>query len=198
MTAKVATASNAAQPTCYQMLSRFVQALGPSAIFVRMAAAERYVLLTGSDLGNRKLNLEQAAQHIADQVGRIIDRSGILESEPWGFESDTRFLNQALLIETEFEPEELLDRLLRIEKSMGRERGSRQWTSRTIDIDILCGENLIHRSDTLTIPHGHLHERAFALGPLCQLVPFWKHPKFGKTYAELLAEMTTTSESSQP
>lgn len=158
-----------------------------------MAGITRYVLLTGSDLGDRNGQLHQAAELIGKHAGNIINRSRIHETEPWGFESTTRFLNQALLVETELDPEALLLALLDIEQSMGRARQSSQWASRSIDIDILCAENFTYVSDSLQIPHRYLHERIFALAPLCELVPKWVHPKADRTYEDILAQLVDSS-----
>lgn len=146
---------------------------------------EKYVLLIGSDLGNRTLNLKTAVELIAAQIGAVIAASAILETEPWGFESKTRFLNQAILVETALAPELLLETILDIERIIGRERTETQWISRIIDIDILCGQNIVLQSDNLTIPHKHLHVRSFALKPLCELVPNWKHPILDMRYEEI-------------
>lgn len=149
----------------------------------------KYVLLTGADLGDRQFTLQNAAEMVERSIGSIIDRSETIETKPWGFESETMFLNQALLVETHLPPAQVLSKILEIEQSLGRKRHDRQWTSRKIDIDILCSENEIHHSDELTIPHKHLHQRSFALRPLCQLVPSWTHPLLGKTYHQLLTEL---------
>lgn len=151
--------------------------------------SEKYVLLTGSDLGNREDNLELAQRLISKHIGDVLQTSEVMQSEPWGFESDTQFLNQAILIRTDLSPESLLHQILKIEQKIGRIRKKTQWTSRIIDIDILCAEQLIHHTDNLTIPHKHLHQRSFALAPLCQLVPNWNHPLFRKTYHQLLLEI---------
>ncbi|MCB9191840.1 MAG: 2-amino-4-hydroxy-6-hydroxymethyldihydropteridine diphosphokinase [Flavobacteriales bacterium] len=153
----------------------------------------QFVLLTGADLGNRAETLRKAAELVSEHGCTILASSKMIESAPWGFESETVFLNQALLIETELPPTALLEMLIQIELTLGRTRNGQQWSSRTIDIDILCGEKLIHHSEQLVIPHPHLHEREFALEPLCQLVPNWKHPLLGKSYAELLNEVKTRS-----
>ena len=150
---------------------------------------EKYVLLTGSDLGDRNANLEAATSLINQRIGRIVASSSVVETEPWGFESDTLFLNQALLVETYLDPESLLKNVLEIEREIGRERKEIQWTSRIIDIDIVCSENRSYHSDNLTIPHKHLHERSFVLNPLCQLVPNWIHPLLQKSYAQLLVKL---------
>ena len=151
--------------------------------------SEKYVLLTGCDLGNRELTLSEAAKLVHEKIGRIISRSKMMETEPWGFESDTRFLNQALMVETHLNPEQILAEILLIEESLGRVRNSTQWSSRTIDIDILCSETSQYESRTLTIPHKFLHERAFALSPLCQIAPNWKHPILGINYFEIAASI---------
>ena len=100
----------------------------------------RYVLLTGTDLGNRQLNLEAAYNLIGNKIGVALNTSTIFETEPWGFQSETMFLNQALLVESSLKPEVVLQRILSIEAELGRSRSLDQWTSRIIDIDIfMCG-----------------------------------------------------------
>lgn len=154
-----------------------------------MALYQQYVLLTGSDLGDRNSNLEMAHELIGANIGVVLKSSDILESEPWGFESDTRFLNQALLVESPLKPLEVLKKILSIEESIGRNRTGEQWISRVIDIDILCSERNIFHTAELTIPHKLLHERPFALKPLCQLVD-WRHPLLNRSYSEILASLT--------
>jgi 2-amino-4-hydroxy-6-hydroxymethyldihydropteridine diphosphokinase len=150
---------------------------------------QRYVLLTGSDLGDRTTILNQASLLIEYRIGPVIQKSMILESEPWGFQSETRFLNQALMVETTLDPEQLLSKILEIETLLGRVRHSAEWTSRIIDIDILCGEFLIHHSSSLVIPHKLLADRLFALNPLCQIVPDWIHPLLNRSYLSLAEDL---------
>ncbi len=152
--------------------------------------SRKYVLLTGTDLGDRMRNLERASDMIGGKIGPILLKSSIFETEPWGFQSETMFLNQALMVESSLEPEAVLNQILSIEEELGRIRRSDQWSSRIIDIDILCADQLIHHTDHLTIPHKHLHERAFALNPLCELVPDWIHPLIRKSYRGILSELT--------
>ena len=154
---------------------------------------QKYVLLTGSDLGDRHAMLAKACELIEERIGTVIRKSMVLESEPWGFESQTVFLNQALLIETKLEPEQLLSAILAIETSLGRERTDEHWSSRIIDIDILCGEFLIHHSDTLVIPHKFLADRSFALNPLCQVAPDWIHPLLNRSYLSLAEKLSQKS-----
>jgi 2-amino-4-hydroxy-6-hydroxymethyldihydropteridine diphosphokinase len=114
---------------------------------------------------------------------------GQLETKPWGFESDSLFLNQAVLLETKLQPLDLLDTIQRIEKAVGRVKQSQQWSSRIIDIDVLCSEARIHFDDRLIIPHKWLHKRDFALRPLSELVPNWKHPLLKQSYKKLFINL---------
>ena len=82
----------------------------------------RVTLLTGGNLGNRQHNLEQAAKLISRQIGPVVLSSEIYESEPWGFEAEELFLNQALVVETTLSPTAVLDRIHAIERSLGRIR----------------------------------------------------------------------------
>lgn len=149
----------------------------------------KYVLLTGSNLGNREQLLEDALQAIEDSIGSIVKTSSIHQTEPWGFESEHMFLNQAVLVETELDPYQVLNKIHEIESGLGRTRERKQWVSRVIDIDILCSDQKPLNTDVLTIPHPRLHERGFALAPLCELVPNWIHELTGKNYQALLEEV---------
>lgn len=150
---------------------------------------QKFILLTGSDLGNRRFYLSEAKRKIEMSIGSVIQSSALYESDPWGFDSDTQFLNQALLIETALEPKEILNQIQLIEVDLGRIRESKQWTSRIIDIDILCSELGVYQSDDLNVPHVQLQHRSFALVPLCELVPHWIHPILNKPYHLLLEEL---------
>jgi 2-amino-4-hydroxy-6-hydroxymethyldihydropteridine diphosphokinase len=84
---------------------------------------------------------------------------------------------------------ELLNKVLSIEKELGRERGGHRYEDRIIDIDILFYENWVIDQPALKIPHPRLHERNFVLVPLVELVPDWQHPVLEKTVKELLSEL---------
>lgn len=150
----------------------------------------KYVLLLGSNMGNRAQHLHTARVLIQQQIDADCQFSEVLETEPWGFKSETWFLNQAVLVQTTLSPQALLQQVLQIEETIGRVREQTQWVSRSIDIDILCAENLVLESENLTIPHKHLHERNFALKPLCQLAANWVHPHFQKSYQQLLSAIS--------
>lgn len=139
-------------------------------------------------MGDKNEIFAQACLLINNRCGRIVAVSSAYESEPWGFEAEEWFLNRLIVVETDLEPEEMLRQLLEIEKELGRVRHpeAEGYTSRTADLDILYFGNRITVSDNLIVPHPRLHQRRFALVPLCELVPDFVHPVFHLTQAELL------------
>ncbi|MDD4919515.1 MAG: 2-amino-4-hydroxy-6-hydroxymethyldihydropteridine diphosphokinase [Bacteroidales bacterium] len=136
-------------------------------------------LLLGSNLGNRDTLLEQALQAL-HALGTITAVSTRKETEPWGFTIPVPpFLNQALCLETQLGPEELLDHCLEIEKKLGRVRPGQEppakvgqtYVSRLIDIDILLYDNLTMDSQRLTLPHPQLEDRDFTRDLLEEILP---------------------------
>ncbi|MFC2176463.1 2-amino-4-hydroxy-6-hydroxymethyldihydropteridine diphosphokinase [Bacteroidota bacterium] len=158
---------------------------------------ERFILLTGSNIGDRTWYLNNALILIEKNIGGVIKKSSVLSSEAWGFESEHKFLNQALLVESELTPLEVLAKIHEIENHLGRIREKEQWVSRKIDIDILCYENLLFQNNELTVPHIQLHQREFALEPLCELVPNWVHPHLGISYSQLLTSLKASVETTR-
>ena len=159
-------------------------------------------LLIGSNRGDRRDYISKAAALISSEAGMILKKSTLYETEPWGFEDPTPFLNQVVEIETKLDPEALMEQLLTIETRLGRIRpfsscgGNDQGTGyagRTIDLDILFyGPRLIF-TESLMIPHPRLHERRFTLIPLEEIVPGFIHPVFKKTISLLLQGCTDQS-----
>jgi 2-amino-4-hydroxy-6-hydroxymethyldihydropteridine diphosphokinase len=145
------------------------------------------VLLLGSNLNDREQCIRDAAGHIDREIGHITRQSSLYETDPWGFTSEQAFLNQVLVCQTVLSPMELLHAIKRIESGMGRVRnGSKTYTSRTIDIDILFYEKTLVDSPELTVPHPRLHERNFTLVPLQEIMPGFIHPLLKKSIQELL------------
>ncbi len=144
-------------------------------------------LSLGSNLGKRKENLSLAEKKIEQSAGIIIQRSGIYESEPWGFESEHAFFNNVIEISSEYSPGELLKILKTIEQTIGRQQKTTAgYASRVIDIDILLYNQLIIDQPRLKVPHQHLHKRKFVLIPLAEIVPGLVHPVFEKNILNLL------------
>jgi 2-amino-4-hydroxy-6-hydroxymethyldihydropteridine diphosphokinase len=157
---------------------------------------ERCFILFGSNMGDKNKIYAQACLLINNRCGRIVAQSSAYESEPWGFEAKEWFLNRLIVVETELEPEAMLHQLLDIEAELGRVRHPETggYTSRTADLDILYYGSRIVLTDSLTIPHPRLHQRRFALLPLCEVAPEFVHPAFNMTQTELLKRCFDFSE----
>ena len=146
------------------------------------------VLLLGSNIDNRLDLLASAKSLIIAQIGQLVAASSIYESDPWGYESKNPFLNQAILIRTNFDPEKVLETCLSIEAELGRTRlKNKTYADRNIDIDILLYEELIISTENLEIPHPRMHQRRFCMEPLTEIAPNWIVPTFQKTTSQVLA-----------
>lgn len=144
----------------------------------------------GTNIGNKRGNLLTAAALLAERVGDVLALSTIYETEPWGFESENAFLNAVIVLQTSLTSLELLDATRLIEIELGRiEKSDGSYHDRTIDIDLLMVDDIILRTDRLTLPHPLMHERLFVMEPLAEVVPEVKHPVLGKTMRELLSEL---------
>lgn len=144
-------------------------------------------LCLGSNIENRVSYIQQATRLLVESnFVNIIRSSTLYETEPWGNKDQSWFLNAVIEVKTKLEPQELLNLCLSIESQIGRNRDKEEhWGARTIDIDILLYGDKIVEDENLTIPHKHLHERAFALVPLLELIPEFIHPKYKKSLIDL-------------
>jgi 2-amino-4-hydroxy-6-hydroxymethyldihydropteridine diphosphokinase len=152
--------------------------------FALIMAKHKTHLLLGGNLGDRHANLAAARKLIGENIGTIVKMSSLYETEPWGKADQPAFLNQALEVATDLNAATLLERILSIEKKLGRLREDK-WSARTIDIDILFFDAKILNTKDLTLPHPHLHERNFVLVPMLEIAPNKQHPIFKKTIEEL-------------
>jgi len=143
----------------------------------------------GTNMGNRNENLVQAINLLNRKGASVIRVSGIYDSEPWGFTSKNKFLNQVIKVETSLEPFILLELILQIENEMGRTRHISGYEDRIIDIDILIYDNRIIKSKKLEIPHKQMHSRAFVLAPLLEIAPDLVHPVLNKSIKDLHKEL---------
>lgn len=154
----------------------------------KIVTMERVHILFGSNMGDKEAIFAQACLLINNRCGRVVQVSGAYDSEPWGFVAEEWFLNRVIVVETDLAPEELLRRLLGIEKELGRIRHpeNQGYASRTADLDILYFGSRVILSETLTVPHPRLHMRRFVLVPMCEVAPTMVHPVFEMTQEELL------------
>lgn len=153
-----------------------------------MEATKLTYLSIGSNLGHRYLNIQEALFQIHDKIGEVRAVSRVYESASWGFEGHD-FYNVCIALRTVLPPPDLLNGILSIEKRLGRiRRNTKEYASRTVDVDILYYENEIIDTEQLTIPHPKLHERRFVLRPLADIAPQHYHPILKKDTRNLLQE----------
>lgn len=152
-----------------------------------------YYLNIGSNTGNRRDNLYRAiAFLVAGTSGGAV--SSIVESEPWGFESDNRFLNLGVKLSSDIEPQQMLERIHDIERRLGsaaHRDADGGYIDRLVDIDIVAIDDMVIDTPTLQVPHPHLPDRDFFLKPMLQLAPDWRHPVTGLTAAQMLEELSS-------
>lgn len=153
-------------------------------------------ILLGSNMGDREVVLDNAIKEIEKRCGRIVNKSSLYESEPWGFDTDLYFLNQAIAVETELEPHDLLKELLTIEAELGRRRNENHigYESRPIDLDIIYIDDMINDDDDLILPHPRMHLRRFVLVPLSEISPDFVHPILRENNSTLLDRCEDQSE----
>ncbi|TFF35962.1 2-amino-4-hydroxy-6-hydroxymethyldihydropteridine diphosphokinase [Mucilaginibacter psychrotolerans] len=145
-------------------------------------------LLLGTNLGNRQLHLQQAIEHVRQQISEVINASAVYETQSWGKTDEPDYLNQVIQLETDLPARNVLEKILTIELQMGRTREVK-WGSRIIDIDILFYGNEVIDEPGLVVPHPQLHNRRFTLEPLAELAPDMLHPVLNKNILVLKNEL---------
>ena len=155
-----------------------------------------YYLNIGSNIGDRRDNIYRAVVAMeAGTAGSVT--SGIIESEPWGFESDNRFLNLGMWFSSDLEPHAMLKRIHDVERNLGsasHRDAAGNYVDRLVDIDIMAIDDLVIDTDTLQVPHPRLPMRDFFLRPMMELAPEWRHPLTGLTAAQMLKDLQGCSE----
>lgn len=143
----------------------------------------------GGNVGDTRKLIAAALDAVARHPGIAVEAvAALYETPPWGKTDQPAFLNTAARIETTLGPQALLAAILDVERQLGRERNER-WGPRTVDIDILLYGDAVVEEPGLTIPHARLGERAFALGPLVDVLPDAVFA--GRRAADWLAEADT-------
>ncbi len=146
----------------------------------------RIFLITGGNIGDRKKSLKVAAALVEKRIGKIIRSSKIYETDAWGIMNQPSFYNQVLIVESDFSANKVMQKILKIEKEMGRIRTIKN-AARIIDIDILFFNNETVNKQNLIIPHPEIANRRFVLVALNELVPEMIHPVLKKSIADLLS-----------
>lgn len=139
----------------------------------------------GSNLGDRYEWCSKGIQALGQLPQSELEKiSGFYETEPLENLDQPCFVNLVALVCTELSPTDLLEKLLSIEKQLGRERLER-FGPRTIDLDLLWYDDLVMQSPQLVLPHPRLHYRPFVLLPLLEIYPTWRHPAQGLNVSEM-------------
>jgi 2-amino-4-hydroxy-6-hydroxymethyldihydropteridine diphosphokinase len=151
----------------------------------------RIGIALGSNLGDRLANLSVARKGIVDLVGgKALRMSPVYETEAIGCEPGAgKFLNAVLEIEYDGDPTELLEELISVEESLGRDRDHARNVSRKIDIDLLYANDLVINNERLQLPHPRMHSRKFVLQPLADIRSELILPNQTRTIRELLAQI---------
>ncbi len=150
-------------------------------------------LSLGSNIGDRVGYLQQAVKLLTESnLVTVVRSSAFYETEPWGNKDLDWFVNAVIEVKTKLPPRELLNLCKTTEAKMDRTKSlTGKYEARNIDIDILFYGDLIVNEPDLKIPHEHLHERAFALVPLLELIPDYVHPKYKKSLLQLHEDLET-------
>lgn len=150
-----------------------------------MASSSVYIGL-GSNLGDRRAQVEQGLDALDRSGFAVARRSGLYLTEPVDAPPQEWFVNAVAEGRTALSPEDLLGTCLEVERSLGRERRVHHGP-RTLDLDILIYGEELRDGPALVLPHPHLHQRRFVLVPLNELAPDLRHPRLGLSVRDLLA-----------
>jgi 2-amino-4-hydroxy-6-hydroxymethyldihydropteridine diphosphokinase len=148
----------------------------------------KVILQFGGNRGNVMDNFSHTIEKLEASAGKVLLKSKIYETEPWGYDDKRWFLNQIIELETQLNPFDLLELTQSIEKELGRTVKKSEWLyeGRPIDIDILFFNQEMVHTEKLMIPHPHIRFRRFVLKPLTDHWADFVHPEFDISIARLL------------
>ena len=142
-----------------------------------------------SPVGPPHQTLDAAIDRLAE-LGRLAAKSSYYSTDPVGYEDQPTFLNAAIALETPLDPQTLLDRLLEIERSFGRERAHGVPNGpRTIDLDLLLYGDYVLSTQALQLPHPRMAQRSFVLLPMAEIAPERIHPELHRSMSQLLKDL---------
>ncbi|MBF0204202.1 MAG: 2-amino-4-hydroxy-6-hydroxymethyldihydropteridine diphosphokinase [Desulfamplus sp.] len=141
----------------------------------------------GSNMGDKYANCMMGIEHIGKLHGtKVVDIAHFYKTEPVDYKDQDWFVNSALKIETDLDPETLMVSLKEIEQQLGQYQKTVRFGPRIIDLDIIFYQDIVVNTEKLTIPHPRMHKRGFVLKPLCDIAPEIIHPVIGDSAANLL------------
>ena len=156
--------------------------------------AQRYLIALGSNKRHHRHGAPQrvlaaALDALTVQGLAVLAVAPVLQSAPLG-PSKRRYANGAALVESDLDPEELLELLKSTERQFGRRSGGQRWSSRVLDLDIVLWSGGAWSSPDLTVPHKSFRQRDFVLRPALQIAPDWRDPITGLSAKHLHARLT--------
>jgi 2-amino-4-hydroxy-6-hydroxymethyldihydropteridine diphosphokinase len=156
--------------------------------------SRRAIVALGGNLGDPAASFARALELAGRDIGAVVARSAWRVTPALVHPDDPvrehpPYLNGVALVDTALDAEAVLAALHAIERALGRERAleTRPWQPRLIDLDLIGLDGETRDGPGLALPHPRMHERDFVLGPLCEVWPGWRHPRLGRSAAELLA-----------
>ena len=150
-------------------------------------------LSIGSNLGNKKKNIESVKFKLKKNNIKIIKCSKNYETLSWPNKKNPKFLNTVLKVKTQLSPKDLMKKCLHIEKELGRIRKKKN-EPRICDIDIIDYDKKIiknTKNQALITPHPKMHKRNFVLLPLFEITKTWIHPIKKVSIKELVNSLKT-------